>query len=126
MLGICTFTLYPISISHVNDLIEDDERIHASGRLISLQSIGMILGPIIISYTMQKYGAIWFLLSFSIVCGAYVIFAFNHITFKPRLKYINPTPTTPTPFAPTHAYNEITKKDSLLDKAIDMITNKKI
>ena len=67
LLGCGTFILYPLSVSHVNDLIEDDDRVNAAGMLILLQSLGMIFGPVAISYFMQHFGAISFVLAYSAV-----------------------------------------------------------
>lgn len=117
VLGCGTFTMYPISVSHVNDLISNSERIHASGMLILLQSIGMILGPIAVSFAMQHWGAISFLFAYSVVAGAFVLFAYKQIVFHPQITYINPSKTDPVPVAPTHIFNELSKDDTLIDKA---------
>ena len=113
LLGIGSFVLYPISVSHINDLINDEERTEASGILIMVQSIGMIIGPVVISYLMQQFGPLSFLVSFSVACGFFVLFAFKHISFKPYIKYTSITKTDPMPIAPSHIYPEITKNDSL-------------
>ena len=123
-LGACTFIMYPISVSHVNDLIDDSKRVSASGMLIMLQSAGMVLGPIIISLMMQHLGAIWFLVCFSVASGAFVLYAFKHIAFR-NIKYVEVTPTSPQPTSPTPIYQKITQDDSLLDKAKGLITSKK-
>lgn len=124
ILGAGVFVMYPICVSHVNDLIEDSERVEASGMLILLQSIGMIFGPVIIAFTMQEWGAISFLYAFSIVNGFFVLFAFSHISFRPRPNYINPSSTDPVPFAPTHMYNKLAQDDTLLDKAKEIFQDK--
>lgn len=124
LLGCGTFTMYPISVSHVNDLISNAERIHASGMLIMLQSLGMIFGPIIISLAMQYWGSNSFLLAYSITAGAYVLFALKQIVFHPKINYINPSPTAPTPLAPTHMFNELSQDDTLMEKAKDIFGSK--
>ncbi len=124
LLGSGTFVMYPICVSHVNDQIDDAERVNASSMLILLQSMGLIIGPIIISFAMQHWGAIWFLLSFSVVSGLVIVNTFKQIATKP-LNYLSVTPTDPMPLAPTHAYNELTKDDSLLDRAKVLISEKK-
>lgn len=124
ILGGGTFVMYPVCVSHVNDQIEDSERVNASSMLILLQSMGLIIGPIIISFAMQHWGAVWFLLSFSVVSIAVIANTAKQIATKP-LNYITVTPTDPMPLAPTHAYNELTQDDSLLDKAKDLLAEKK-
>lgn len=123
LLGSGTFVMYPICVSHVNDQLEDAERTNASGMLILLQSMGLIIGPIIISAVMQTFGNIWFLLSYSAVSGCFIIFALKQIATK-SVNYINVTPTDPMPVAPTHAYNELTKDNNLIDKAKGILTAK--
>lgn len=124
ILGATIFVMYPVCVSHVNDQIEDSERVLASGLLISLQSIGMVFGPIAISFAMQEFGSISFLIAFSLVNGAYVLFTLKHITFRPSAGYVSSTPTAPIPVAPTHMFNELAKDDSLLDKAKSFLTTK--
>ena len=124
LLGAGTFILYPICVSHVNDKIDDEERVEASGLLIMLQSIGMVVGPIIVSYLMQTFGSISFLISFSVANGFFVLFAFKHISFKPDVNYINVTKTDPMPLIPTHIYSELAKNDSILDKAVELFKSR--
>ena len=124
LLGAGTFILYPICVSHVNDKIDDDERVEASGLLILLQSVGMIVGPIVISYLMQTFGSICFLLSFSVANGAFVLFVFKQISFKPYINYKNVTKTDPIPLTPTHVYPEIAQEDGLISKAKELFKNK--
>ncbi len=113
LLGCGTFILYPLSVSHVNDLIEDDDRVNAAGMLILLQSLGMIFGPVAISYFMQHFGAISFVLAYSAVTAGFVLFTLKHITFKPDINYINITPTAPMPIDTTHAFHELASDDKL-------------
>lgn len=113
LLGAGTFIIYPISVSHVNDLIDDDDRVNASGMMIMLQSIGMISGPVIVSYFMGKFGPICFALAYSITTAGFVIFAFKHISFKPDVGYKNITPTALMPIETTHAFHELATDDKL-------------
>ncbi|MBS4773716.1 MAG: MFS transporter [Proteobacteria bacterium] len=124
LLGAGTFILYPICVSHVNDKIEDDERTEAAGMLIMLQSLGMIFGPVVISLAMQLFGAISFLLAFSVANGFFVLFALRFIAFRPDANYIAVTKTDPVPLTPTHVYTEITRPDTLMDKAKGIFAEK--
>jgi len=124
LLGGGTFILYPICVSHVNDKIADDERVEAAGLLLMLQSLGMIIGPIAISYIMQQFGSIFFLISLSSASGFFVLFAFKHISFKHDVGYKNITPTDPMPISPTHIYPELAKNDTLIDKAKSLFIHK--
>lgn len=124
ILGAAVFVMYPICVSHVNDKIDDCERVEASGMLILLQSIGMIFGPIIISFTMQEWGAISFLFAFSIVNGFFVLYSLKHITFKPNVDYINISKTDPVPMSPTHMYSKLAQDETLAEKCKALFTEK--
>lgn len=125
LMGCGTFILYPISVSHVNDKIDDDERVEASGMLILLQSLGMIFGPIIVSFFMQKLGPISFVGAYAIAAGAFVLFVLKHFITKP-VGYINVTPTYPIPLDTTHVFPNIAEKETLVDKAKNAFQEKKI
>lgn len=125
VLGSCIFTLYPISVSHINDLITDDERVHTSGLLILAQNIGLILGPVIVSAGMSQFGSAFFIASFFIIAVLFILFAIGHIRKKPDINYLNVTPTAPIPTSPTHAFNELATHDTIMDKAKEMLVEKK-
>lgn len=125
LLGACTFTLYPISVSHINDLVTDAQRVHISGMLILAQSIGLISGPIIVSAGMSLFGPDFFMVAFFIFPAAFIIFTMNRIWKKPDINYINVTPTAPMPTAPTHAFTDLASHDTLLDKAKDLFAERK-
>ena len=102
LIGCGTFTLYPISVSHINDLVTDDERISASSMLILTQNLGLILGPILVSAGMSLFGSWFFIASFSLIP-----FTLRHIKQKPEINYLNVTPTQPIPTAPTNAFSDL-------------------
>ena len=124
VLGACTFVVYPICVSHVNDQIGDDNRVKASGMLIMLQSVGMIVGPIIISFLMEWFGAISFLLSMSIIAGGFVLFAFHYIARR-DVNYVANTPTQPLPAEQTPVFPSLASNDSIMDKAKNILAEKK-
>lgn len=124
LLGCGIFVMYPISVSHTNDKLEDAERTQASGKLILLQSMGLIIGPIIISAMMQFFGNICFLLSFSVVTGAVILFTFRQIATK-DVNYISNTPTTPQPLAPTHAFTHLSEDAGMFSKVKKALKSKR-
>lgn len=124
LLGSGTFILYPICVSHVNDQIDDSVRLEASGMLLMLQSIGMIVGPVAISFLMQYWGSIFFLISLSVVSGFFVLFTFKHISFRQDVGYKAVTPTDPIPLAPSHVFSELAKDDTILDRAKNIFAPK--
>ena len=111
LIGAGTFTLYPISVSHVNDLVRDDERVSASGMLILTQNIGLVLGPILVSAGMRVFGNWFFLAAFALIPALFVLFTIKHIKQKPDINYLNVTPTQPVPTAPTNEFNNLASDD---------------
>lgn len=112
LLGAGAFVMYPICVSHVNDKIEDNQRVEASGMLISLQSVGMIFGPIAISFAMQHWGAMSYMLAIAAINALFMLFCLKQIAFNPQVNYVNITPTAPMPVSPTMVYNKITQDDA--------------
>ena len=111
LIGAGTFTLYPISVSHVNDLVSEEERVSASGMLILAQHVGLVLGPILISAGMQVFGNWFFLAAFALIPALFVVFTIQHIKKKPDINYLNVTPTQPIPTVPTSEFNNLTSDD---------------
>ena len=114
-IGFFMFVLYPICVSHVNDLVTDSERVHASGKLILLQGLGLISGPIIVGFIMGYFGAFSYLLCFSFICLAFVLFTLQQMRKRPEINYIGITQTTPVPVDVTPVFDELATKDSILD-----------
>ena len=111
LIGAGTFTLYPISVSHVNDLVSEEERVSASGMLILTQNIGLVLGPILVSAGMRVFGNWFFLAAFALIPILFVLFTIRHIKKKPDINYISVTPTQPIPTAPTNEFNHLASDD---------------
>ena len=111
LIGAGTFTLYPISVSHVNDLVKDDERVAASGMLILAQHIGLVLGPILISAGMHVLGNWFFIAAFALIPALFVAFTIQHIKKKPDINYLNVTPTQPIPTVQTNEFNKLASDD---------------
>ena len=107
LIGSGTFTLYPISVSHINDLVTDEERISASGMLILTQNLGLIMGPILVSAGMSALGPWFFLAAFALIPMCFIAFTIRHIKSKPDINYLSVTPTKPIPTAPTNAFNDL-------------------
>jgi MFS family permease len=116
LIGFFMFVLYPICVSHVNDLVTDSERVHAAGKLILLQGLGLIFGPTIVGFVMDRFGPFSYLLCFSGICILFVLFTLRQLRKRPDINYINITPTSPVPVEMTQAFDELASKDSMLDR----------
>jgi MFS family permease len=116
LLGFCLFVIYPVCVSHVNDLVTDDERVHASGKLILLQGLGLIAGPVAVGFVMDHFGPFSYLLCFSFICAAFVLFTIKQIQRKPDIDYLSVTPTTPVPTEVTAAFDGLASNDTLVER----------
>ncbi len=56
LLGACTFSLYPLSVAHANDLVARDKAVETSGGLLLVFSFAAIFGPLIASLSMAMLG----------------------------------------------------------------------
>lgn len=123
-LGASLFVLYPVCVSHINDLVEDNERVQASGRLILLQGSGLITGPIVVSFFMEHIGNISFVGSFSIITLALCVFIKKQMTVKPDIDYVQITPTTPTPISTSAVFEELSTDDTAADRIKKVLAKK--
>jgi MFS family permease len=115
ILGACMFIIYPICVSHINDLVEDNERVQASGRLMLLQGTGLIFGPVIVSFLMDHLGAASFAINFALVTLFLTFFIKKHLKVKPDIGYVQNTPTAPIPVATTAVFEELATYDTKAD-----------
>lgn len=116
LLGAAMFTMYPICVSHINDLVSDKERVQASGRLILLQGSGLIVGPIIVSFLMEHIGPVSYVLSFSLITAILSVFIGKWLRVKPEIDYVQNTPTTPVPVTTTPMFDKLAADDTRADK----------
>lgn len=60
--GGCAFVIYPLSISHASDFLEENEVLGAIGVLTIAYGVGSVVSPVIISSVMSVFGPFGFLL----------------------------------------------------------------
>lgn len=72
--GGCTFTLYPICISHSCDYLESEDIVAATGGLLLSYGIGATLGPLIAPSLISMLGDNGLFLYFAIVSGTFLTF----------------------------------------------------
>lgn len=53
-----SFTIYPLSISHINDYLPSKDLLAATGGMLLAYGFGSVLGPLIAPYFMQFFGPI--------------------------------------------------------------------
>ncbi|QLE79919.1 MFS transporter [Francisella sp. Scap27] len=77
LFGGCAFVIYPLSISHASDFLEDHEIVGAIGVITIAYGVGSVVGPIIITNFMAIVGPLGFfiiILAASIVLSVYVCY----------------------------------------------------
>jgi len=65
LFGAFAFSIYSLSVSHVNDRVEPGQMLEAARGLLQLYGIGAAIGPILAGYTMKLLGAPSLLLFFA-------------------------------------------------------------
>jgi MFS family permease len=95
--GALTFPLYTVAVSHVNDRVEPEQRVAASGAMILLFGAGSILGPVVTSVAMDAAGPVGFFLVLAIVSLAFGGFTLGRILATPRSTLQQPAQTDPAP-----------------------------
>lgn len=88
--GGLSFTVYGLSVAHVNDLIDAEKVLEVSSGLLLLYGIGSTAGPTLAGAVMDLLGPEALMLYFAIVLG---ILAISVWAFAPA-KYIHPAQTS--------------------------------
>ena len=73
--GGIALTLYSLSVSHINDHLAADEIVSASSAVVTLNGLGSIVGPLIVSLMMKYYGPPAYFFSLAGMLGTLVLYA---------------------------------------------------
>lgn len=65
LFGAFSFSLYALSVAHVNDRLESGQTLEAARSMLQLYGIGAAIGPIVAGYTMKSFGPNSLLLFFT-------------------------------------------------------------
>lgn len=68
------FTLYPLAVAHVNDRLENEERIGAAGILLLCYGVGAVIGPALGAAGMQRLGPAGLFAVLAAACGCLVLY----------------------------------------------------
>lgn len=78
--------IYSIIIAHVNDVMPQEKMLAASARLVLLFGIGSVIGPSLVGYLMQNFGAesfLWFGGAVYLFIGLYAIYRITRRSVNP-------------------------------------------
>jgi MFS family permease len=84
--GGLAFTVYGISVAHVNDLLEPARVLEATGTLLLLHGIGAVIGPSAAGFLMQQLGPGSLLVFFALVlaaAGGYALYRYKLVARRP-------------------------------------------
>ena len=84
--GGLAFTIYGISVAHVNDLLEPTRVLEATGTLLLLNGIGAAIGPSAAGFLMQNLGPGSLLVYFALVlsaAGGYALYRYKLVARRP-------------------------------------------
>ena len=79
--GGCAFVIYPLSISHASDFLEENEILGAIGVITIAYGVGSVLGPIILSNFIAVVGPFGFFIvvgATSALLAIYTMYRLNH------------------------------------------------
>ncbi|MEC5325310.1 MFS transporter [Aurantimonas sp. A3-2-R12] len=80
--GFFALPLYALCAAHLNDQVEEDGYVEAASGLLLLYALGAVIGPLIASALMARYGADALFLFTSAVHASLVVFAVGRICWK--------------------------------------------
>ena len=73
--GGIALSLYSLAASHINDHLAADQIVSASSSIVTLNGLGSILGPLIVSLTMRHFGPPAYFFSLAVMLGSLVLYA---------------------------------------------------
>ncbi|MFZ9035467.1 MAG: MFS transporter, partial [Francisellaceae bacterium] len=84
ILGGLTFTIYPLSIAHASDYVDNSQITGVIGVLTISYGIGSMLGPIGITWFMSMFGPFGFFVFMGFVCLLFTIYILWRLNVRPK------------------------------------------
>jgi MFS family permease len=97
--GSLVFPLYSVAVSHVNDVIPENQLVVAAAGAVFVFGIGSVIGPLSVSILMGALGPVGFFWGLALYCVPLAIYAFVRIVSKARPKqrrFLNLPPRSST------------------------------
>lgn len=89
--GFFAFTLYALSVAHMNDFVDRDSYVETAGGLLLVYALGAVAGPIVASATVQ-YAGIENLFAYTAVvhtlAGAFAVYRMNQRQRAPAEEHV--------------------------------------
>jgi len=84
--GSLVFPLYSVAVSHVNDVMPENQLVAAAAGAVFVFGIGSVIGPLSVSMLMGALGPVGFFWGLALYCVPLAIYAFVRIVSKARPK----------------------------------------
>ena len=97
--GSLVFPLYSVAVSHVNDVMPENQLVAAAAGAVFVFGVGSVIGPLSISVLMGVLGPVGFFWGLAVYCVPLAIYAFARILSKARPKqrrFLNLPPRSST------------------------------
>lgn len=97
--GSLVFPLYSVAVSHVNDVMPENQLVAAAAGAVFVFGVGSVIGPLSISVLMGVLGPVGFFWGLAVYCVPLAIYAFVRILSKARPKqrrFLNLPPRSST------------------------------
>lgn len=95
LLGALMFTVYGLSVAHVNDVIDGSQVLQATGGLLLVHGIGASLGPALAGVLMDQLGPGSLLLYFAVVGVGQALYTAHRMRFAPPVPAAEKAPFVP-------------------------------
>ncbi|MGP1395125.1 MAG: MFS transporter [Inquilinaceae bacterium] len=85
LFGGLIYTLYPISLSHANDFLDQGDLVPAAAGLLLCFGVGASLGPIIAAQAMTSFGVAGFFFYIAAISASLSVFVVYRMTRRPAI-----------------------------------------
>jgi MFS family permease len=123
LFGGMSLPLYSLCVAYLNDHLEPDQMVQASGTLVLSGGVGAVLGPVSAALAMQSFGPngfFWWLATIHAAIGLFALYRMTHGRAIPSAKqgaYIPPSPRQTTVAATLGAQTAGTEESNSADAA---------
>ena len=86
IMGGMSFVLYPLSISHASDYVEENQILSVIGTLTITYGFGSMFGPLLVSFIMEAIGALGYFILMLIVSVPLIFYTLYRMQIRTKVK----------------------------------------
>lgn len=121
--------LYGLIVAYTNDYLEYDQMAAASGRMLFINGVGAMSGPIVVGYMMQQFGPDGFFIFVAVLMGMIAAYSLFRMTRREATSDTMPYVVMPSPNSSTQTVAELAVEiradEADLESAADSSTDSK-